>query len=120
MYVVSCSAMCWYVTLCNVILCVYLCMYACMYVCGTPTPRNLLNVTVSRYLQCCVDLSQEVAGTWPYISWKMQGAWDGTKFKCAMNVLQNGAAGEGSLTWALFRRFKVFKGWIHRTVFECF
>ena len=21
-------------------------------------------------------LSQEVAGTWPYISWKMQGAWD--------------------------------------------
>lgn len=38
-----------------------------------PQPKTSIEVWV---ISRDRPLSQEVAGTWPYISWKMQGAWD--------------------------------------------
>ena len=38
-----------------------------------PQPKTSIEVLV---ISRDRPLSQEVAGTWPYISWKMQGAWD--------------------------------------------
>ena len=106
-YVMQCDFMCVFV---------YVCMHVCMWYTHTPQLTECHCFTVLTVLCRFIP-----GGRWDLALHILEDARSmGPFLKCVMNVLQNDAAGEGSLTWALFRRFKVFKGWIHRTVFECF